>query len=735
MIWSECLMISKGLVVVLIAMLILLLILRNANKDLRKLGTRFSLYLSVGILFVAGFVLYLPAYWHYFDGSARQLSQSILMSAYQALCLFIIDSNVDFLLEQSREFAEPLSEQYQTWVGHMILFVPVPTFGFIFSLFKDKISLLRYHLGYHKNVHVFSELNIRSLTLAQSLSETKRGDLIIFAKVDDSVDAELQEEAHALNGICFTKEISALPLKRHGRYGAKSYYIFGEDETENLVQSLALIKKNSGKKKKRKKFNTLYLLSNSAESKLLFETAEANGINLRRINETTSLVYRNLYDMGETLFKDAVPSCDGTKHISAVLIGMGGYGTEMLKALAWVGQMDGYHIKITAFDQSPQAKTRFVAACPELMSPDINHRMTKGETAYDIDIYPDVDVYSQEFKDQLRAIEQPTYVFVALGADGQNVQVATELHSYFLRLGWDKPTMQAVVYYTTQKTNLTERMNEQSEPFEVTYLGDLQTSFSAQVMLSSDLEEKALQRHLQYTDDEASFWESEYNYKSSMASAIHIKLQAACKMPGITKTKKERTTDEKEALSKLEHRRWNAYMRTEGYSYNIQRNKKAKLHPDLVPFDDLDAIEKEKDVVYLLKKVPVAKDKILLGQPLLMRIFFRICCFPVDNECLVWCYYWLCAHPPFVKACRRLCQRLRLRAIYNALAGHLTKYRFYQRSSKVQSLRYFKRWLCGSSWWVDLFACLSGEDGYNKLEDNFLNKKEASEQTQESVPL
>ena len=48
-------------------------------------------------------------------------------------------------------------------------------------------------------------------------------------------------------------------------------------------------------------------------------------------------------------------------------------------------------------------------------------------------------------------------------------------------------------------------------------------------------------------------------------------------------------------ILKLEHMSWNAYMRSEGYVYGAKRDSTAKVHPDLVPFDELDEKEKLKD--------------------------------------------------------------------------------------------------------------------------------------------
>ena len=68
------------------------------------------------------------------------------------------------------------------------------------------------------------------------------------------------------------------------------------------------------------------------------------------------------------------------------------------------------------------------------------------------------------------------------------------------------------------------------------------------------------------------------------------------------KTEAELTIPERNQLEDLEHRRWNAYMRSEGFIYSgsvdkASRNDLAKMHNDLVPFERLDEEEKRKDSI------------------------------------------------------------------------------------------------------------------------------------------
>ena len=62
------------------------------------------------------------------------------------------------------------------------------------------------------------------------------------------------------------------------------------------------------------------------------------------------------------------------------------------------------------------------------------------------------------------------------------------------------------------------------------------------------------------------------------------------------------TEAEKDAVQRLEHRRWNAYMRSEGYVFSGSADKKSrndlgKMHHDLVDYEALTEEEKRKDIL------------------------------------------------------------------------------------------------------------------------------------------
>lgn len=79
-----------------------------------------------------------------------------------------------------------------------------------------------------------------------------------------------------------------------------------------------------------------------------------------------------------------------------------------------------------------------------------------------------------------------------------------------------------------------------------------------------------------------------------------MKARIQCEIPGATKSEDELSEEEHNIIEVLEHRRWNAYMRAEGYVFSgskekSSRNDLAKMHHDLVDFSSLTDEEKRKD--------------------------------------------------------------------------------------------------------------------------------------------
>ncbi len=556
-----------------------------------------SFHVVFGGVFVSTFTAFIPIYSSLVPDSASKGWNVFLFSLHNTLQCFTLDSDRASILGGIACPEVGLAAAYSIFLSLVYVIAPVLTFTFLISFFKNISAVFRYWIRFpFKKVYIFSELNERSLALASDLKKNHRFAVIVFTDVfeeNDEVSYELVEQAKDLRAICFKKDILAVNFKAHSSAASIIFFVMGSDETENISQSMKLIDTYKDRANTR-----LFVFSSRVESELLLTKKDKGLMKVRRVNEVRSLVNRLLYEKGSDLFKNAAELPGGDKKISAVIVGLGGHGTEMLKSLSWFCQMDGYHVSIDAFERDPLAESRFTALAPELMSEKYNGKIIPGEAEYTIRIHSGIDVASEQFAEEIQKITDATYVFVSLGSDEMNIKTAIDLRKLFERMKI-KPTIHAVVSGTDEKESLAGITNYRGQEYNISFIGDIKQSYSEAVILNSKLEEDALNRHKKW-GKENEFWDYEYNYNSSVASAIHLKARIECGVAGADKAEEDLTKEERDSIEVIEHRRWNAYMRSEGYVYSgspdkASRNDLAKMHHDLVDYSSLTDDEKRKD--------------------------------------------------------------------------------------------------------------------------------------------
>ena len=590
--WIICLILS--LAVLIICGLTAAAFAKKPQMKANRILTPFNV-LFAGVI-ASVLIIMFPVYYAVCRGEQLQLLKALLFTVHGTIQIFTVDSDISLIPDYINSSVGRVAAVYSGYVSLLYVAAPLFTVGFLVSFFKNASAYIRFFLKRKKEVYVFSELNEKSLALASDIKHNHPDAAVVFTDVfenNEEKSYELVTEAEKIGGICFKKDILAVRLKIHSASKPMYLFVIGEDESENIVQAVKLIRVHGDIPD-----SNLYIFTTNIESELLLSHKAEIPMKVRRINEVRSLITRTLYEDGEDLFKNALPAADGRKKIHAVIAGLGGYGTEMLKALTWYCQMDGYTIEIDAFDRDELAEERFKALCPELMSPVYNGVSVPGETEYTIRIHSGVDVETGVFSESISKMKDVTYAFAALGSDENNVKSAVNLRMLFERSGI-KPVIQLVVNNSDEKSALSGITNYRGQRYNIDCIGDLDSSFSEKVILNSDLEDFALKQHLKWGSEEE-FWQYEYNYRSSIASAIHIKARISCNIPGAAKSEDQLTEEERSVIERLEHRRWNAYMRSEGYVYSgspekSSRNDLAKMHHDLVDFSSLSEDEKRKD--------------------------------------------------------------------------------------------------------------------------------------------
>ncbi len=575
---------------ILVVILAVLHVLCNRDKD-NKITPINTIMCAV---FIANTFIFIPVYYEVFknDTGLPILLKTVLISMHHAIRLFIVDSDFEIIRQLVPNVNSALYYIYTCYAAILFFLSPLMTFGFIFSFFKNVSAHRKYIKNYNKDVFIFSEFNEESIALATSIKNKFNNSVIVFTNSSENLPmyAELIEKAKSIKAIIFEKDILSLNFMLHSKKRDINFLLLGNDEMTNIKYALEIIKKYNKRKQ-----TQMYVLSNDIEGEVLLNAADTEEVKVRRISNIRTSIYNVLQNNGENIFKESIENVlSDEKLISAVVIGLGRYGSEMTKSLAWFCQMEGYRVEIDAFDAKSSADKCFASICPELMDEKYNNKFDDpGESRYRIDIHNPIDVNSIEFHNEIKKLVNTTFVFVALGDDEVNINASIKLRMLFEQMGI-KPRIQAVVENSGRKNALKDIKNYSGPSYDIEYVGSIDEIYSYGNIINSELEREALNRHLCW-GEERDFWKYEYNYRSSMASALHKRMKKICLIPGINKEPSERTEEEKQNLRLMEHRRWNAYMRSEGYIYAEHRNNLAKTHHCLVTFDLLSQKEKEKD--------------------------------------------------------------------------------------------------------------------------------------------
>lgn len=515
---------------------------------------------------------------------------TIFLALFHSIQVLLLGYDFEFLYETINITAEHSAFAY-FYISALFLLAPIYTFSFVLSFFERFTSYLKYLWYRNRDIYIFSELSEKSLELARSIRKKFSGSVIAFANVfDESSETifDLKEESRKIKALHFKKDISDMGLMFHSKNTKATFFTIGESEPKNFEEALAIIHNFN-----RRENTELYVFSNSKEGQLLLDSVKKGCIKARRINEDRQLAYSMLINNPIT---ENYTEIEGNKVISTLIVGFGGYGSELTKALLWCGQLPDYIPEINVIDRNPLAESFFTAECPEIMQ--LNNNTEFGEARYSLNFYNGIDVHSNEFCKTVSSLRNTSVVYVSLGNDELNIETAVNLRVLFERIGL-YPVIRTIVYSEIkyQMLNKSALTYHHGNSYDIEIIGTIKDRFTFDKITNIELELAALKCHLQWADtpeaieeETKRFYEYEYFRSSSIASAIHKNYRS------------EKYTEDE--IFVAEHMRWNAYMRTEGYIFSgscekSSRNDRAKMHNNLHRFGLLDdeSIAKDRRVV------------------------------------------------------------------------------------------------------------------------------------------
>lgn len=632
-IWNLCFWLSLAAISVSV-----LLIIRVRTNP------RLAMYIGIAGVILSTTIIVLPYYL-----SKENLLVGFLESLLVSLKIFIMN---DSYTEVSKSVSENLSGGYSfaytVVIALLYLIAPLLTATFIFEYLSSFFPYLRIRLNKRQDIYLFSELNSNSLALARSINKemkcgnpkVKKG-IIAFSGIEKSPDIEkmsLLQVAKEEHFWCIKQQSASLKIQNDKN--RKIHFLqMSENEDKNLNSALMLIDKY-------KDINSnvnIYISSSQPEAEVILDSIAKATIQTRIINQSQAYAY-HLFNEIPLFSADVMKN----KKISILLIGSGYIGMEILKAATWCGQMDGLNLEINVIDaQANRLKKEFEFECPELMN---------GE--YNINFY-EADVLTADFQKVLQEkCQDSNYIIVTLGQDDLNIKTALYLRRHYLLSdpeykNW--PIITLLVrdeekFKVISQLKTSSNSEERRKGFDLRPFGDTEKLYSYDVLLNSCLDRLALNVHALYesnyrTDSEISlanilpgFSKYELYRRSNLANALHIQyklwsigLEYVHEDSEQSEVNYILTEEIKNKLVQLEHKRWVAFQRAEGWrSVTVEGAKKymaagmndkhrhyiAKLHPCICDFDQLQIMCDEFDPHFIeydksfIEKLPyILEDK------------------------------------------------------------------------------------------------------------------------------
>ena len=309
-----------------------------------------------------------------------------------------------------------------TLLNILRIIAPLITLRAALGIFRDYLTQIKYFFTFHREAHIFSELNEKSICLAKDIYENSKfiKPLIIF----ENISADIEEADEGLILAC--KSIGALFTKKHIldfhfmrlSFFSPSVYLIDNNAHENLNNVTKLYDEYKNHKYK------FYVFTTDSNAEFFIDSLEKknNKATIHVINQPQIIAYNLM--INKPLFSGAVNN--NSNKISVLVIGAGKIGMECIKTAMWCSRMSRYDFEIRIIDSCDRLK-EFEKE---------NYRFDENIKNANINInykFIQVDINSPEFVKCLHSYSNYNYIIISTGNDELTINTALKTKNEIIR--------------------------------------------------------------------------------------------------------------------------------------------------------------------------------------------------------------------------------------------------------------------------------------------------------------
>ena len=563
--------------VALFAIILICLLLPKVRNRTRK---------CLGLFFLTVLLIHLATTWQQFPQA--KVNDTVFSAVIAMLQTFSLDLDYQAIMETVTRIQD--AAWLRVFVQIILMIAPIIGGAAVLTIIMNVFPSVKYrmHLLLCKKLYIFSSLDENSLYIAQSLIEKKRlgkWDCIVFTNAYDKtkgdIDRSLLYRMKNLNAItmCLEKSPEDLMVPAY----VSVYYDFaGKDEMENINNALSLLTEKKGELEKVNGEICIYIY---AQSDLAVKVTEHMYACIREdkrqkfyisvIPFITNAIFKTLekHPLHQYLGKP-----EDKEELTVTVIGDGTWAAELIKTCFWAGQYPNKALRIVSFSKDP-------AAMEDRIHSQIPEWDRKGEdfSYCDFAFYPNRQD-SEAFRKEMGKCR---IWFVVMDDAKENIAtgetLARHLNAIHLQDG-----VAGTVFCQIDDDDIAAMAGlvpEEGLPFMMCSFGTIRDQYAPsfaeddQVSFGWMTEGK----WAQYFGQKADFVDADYRNRSSKAAALHLSakmyalglagpagrageykqelLTAFSHFLADEKLREEKTED----IAELEHRRWNAYIRSVGF--------------------------------------------------------------------------------------------------------------------------------------------------------------------------
>lgn len=500
----------------------------------------------------------------------------------------------------------------------LCVLTPLVIGGTILSFFENTVDKISYLLRKNWcNKYYFNSLNSQSYELGLSISKADKKALIIYNSNDDN---SLVKEARYLGFIIINKPLFELKINNSKKL---FYFTISDNRSENLSDTKMILEKYIGGKWKSYQNIQIYMFSDYEEDSYFLNSLEKKDLLVTLVNRYKILAQNLLYKY------PLLNYANENGEINIVIIGSRKLGTELFRLMVSLSQL-GKKYKANAIIIDYEA---------EKMKSIINRNYPELSKSFNYEFIECKNILGLELELIIKEkCSFANYICVTLEDEEMNLNTALYLRQWYLQNSKNNIYEPFIAVHISDfvQNKLVKDFKTQGFNYNITSFGEGQEIYNYDSLIKNPINCMAINVHTVYeylfSDCKeipnlqkvlTGFNSDEINKYSSLENALSIKYKL-CLLGYDLKLKENANLDEilglkklvlelseklknKEILSsltKLEHDRWNAFQRSEGWkqsSVEQTRNYKkivgkhkynrAKLHPCICSWEELDVVE------------------------------------------------------------------------------------------------------------------------------------------------